>query len=71
MFAHQNARITRLFSKFCQVEFQRARGYASPMHYNFCRIHQTFGVTPVIEADVTDHIWGLEEIIALLEPSAV
>ena len=22
MFAHQNARITRLFSKFCQVEFE-------------------------------------------------
>ena len=41
------------------------------MHYNFWRIHQTLEVIPVMEADVTNHIWGLEEIIALLEPSAV
>jgi len=28
MFTHQNAKITRLFAKFCQVEFQRAKKYA-------------------------------------------
>jgi hypothetical protein len=37
------------------------------MHYNFCRIHQTFRVTPAMEAGVTDHVWNLEEIIALLD----
>jgi hypothetical protein len=36
------------------------------MYYNFCRIHQTLRVTPAMEADVTDHVWSIEEIIALL-----
>lgn len=36
------------------------------MFYNFCRIHQTLRVTPAMEAMVSDHVWSLEEIIALL-----
>jgi len=37
------------------------------MHYNFCRIHQSLRVTPAMEAGVADHVWTLEEIIALLD----
>jgi len=37
------------------------------MHYNFCKIHQTLRVTPAMEAGITDHIWSLEELIALLD----
>jgi hypothetical protein len=36
------------------------------MHYNFCRIHQTLRVTPAMEAGISDHLWTLEELIALL-----
>ena len=36
------------------------------MHYNFCRIHQSLRVTPAKEAGIADHVWSLEEIIALL-----
>jgi len=36
------------------------------MHYNFCRIHQTLRVTPAMEAGVADHVWSLDEVIALL-----
>jgi hypothetical protein len=36
------------------------------MYYNFCRILQTLRITPAMEAGVSDHVWGLEEIIALL-----
>jgi hypothetical protein len=36
------------------------------MFYNFGRIHQTLRVTPAMEADVTDHVWGIEEIAGLL-----
>jgi IS1 family transposase len=36
------------------------------MHYNFCRIHKTLRVTPAMEAGITDHVWGLEEIVNLL-----
>jgi hypothetical protein len=36
------------------------------MYYNFCWIHQTLRVTPAMEAEVSDHVWSLEEIIDLL-----
>jgi hypothetical protein len=36
------------------------------MYYNFCRVHQTLRVTPAMEAKVTDHIWGIEEILNLI-----
>jgi IS1 family transposase len=37
------------------------------MHYNFCCVHQTLRVTPAMAAGVTDHVWEVEEIIALLD----
>jgi hypothetical protein len=36
------------------------------MHYNFCGIHQTLRVTPAMEAGVADHVWSIDEIIAVL-----
>jgi hypothetical protein len=35
------------------------------MFYNFGRIHKSLRVTPAMEAAVTDHVWSLEEIVAL------
>ena len=35
-------------------------------YYNFCRIHQSLRVTPAIEAGLSNHIWGLEEIISFI-----
>jgi IS1 family transposase len=37
------------------------------MYYNFGRIHQTLRVTPAMEAGIADHVWGLEEIVGLLD----
>ncbi len=37
------------------------------MHYNFCRIHQTLKTTPAVAAGVTDHVWTLLEVAALLD----
>ena len=34
--------------------------------YNFCRVHQTLRVTPAMEAGVTNHVWSMEELVALL-----
>lgn len=57
-------RLTNAFSKKLEnLEYNVALYF---MHYNFCRIHQTLRVTPAMEAGVTDHVWSLEEIIALL-----
>ena len=58
-------RLTNAFSKKVEnLEHAVALHY---MHYNFCRIHQTLRVTPAMEAGVADHVWGLDEVISLLE----
>ena len=35
-------------------------------HYNFCRVHSTLRVTPAMEAGLSDHVWTLDELCALL-----
>jgi len=37
------------------------------MHYNFCRIHKTLGVTPAMEAGVTDTLHDIEWIIEIAD----
>jgi hypothetical protein len=36
------------------------------MHYNYCKIHSTLRVTPAMEAGLTDHVWEIEELLALI-----
>lgn len=57
-------RLTNGFSK--KVENLEAAVALHYMHYNFCRIHQSLRVTPAMEANVSDHVWSVEELIALL-----
>lgn len=60
-------RFTRLTNGFSKKVENMACAIALPfMHYNFCRVHQTLRVTPAMEAGVADHVWKIEEIIALL-----
>ncbi len=40
------------------------------MHYNFGRIHKTLRVTPAMEAGISDHVWTMEEIAALVKDEA-
>lgn len=58
-------RLTNGFSK--KVENLEAAVALHYMHYNFCRIHQSLRVTPAMEAGVSDHVWSIDEIIALLD----
>ncbi len=37
------------------------------MYYNFGRIHKTLRVTPAMEAGITDRLWSLEDIAALVK----
>jgi hypothetical protein len=37
------------------------------MHYNFVRIHQMLKVTPAMAAGVMDRIWGIGDIVQVLE----
>jgi hypothetical protein len=36
------------------------------MYYNFARVHQTLRVTPAMEAGLAEHVWAMEELVALL-----
>ncbi len=60
-------RLTRLSNAFSKkIDNHRHAIALHFMHYNFCRIHQTLRVTPAMEAGISDHVWSIEEVIALL-----
>jgi IS1 family transposase len=60
-------RFTRLTSGFSKKFENHAHQIAHYFfHYNFCRIHKKLGVTRAMEAGLTDHVWTLEELCALL-----
>lgn len=62
-----NRRFTRLTNAFSKkIENHQHMLAIYFMHYNFCRIHTTLRVTPAMEAGLTDHVWSLEEIVALI-----
>lgn len=57
-------RLTNAFSKKCaNMEHAVALHF---MHYNFCRIHQTPRVTPAMAAGITNRVWELADLIALM-----
>ena len=37
------------------------------MNYNFCRIHKTLRTTPAMAAKVTKRLWGISDIVDVLE----
>jgi IS1 family transposase len=57
-------RLTNAFSK--KVENHAYQVALHFLYYNFCRIHRTLRVTPAMEAGVSNHVWSIEEIAALL-----
>jgi IS1 family transposase len=60
-------RFTRLTNGFSKKVENHAYSVALYfMHYNFARVHRTLRVTPAMEAGVSDHVWSIEEIAALL-----
>jgi IS1 family transposase len=64
-------RFTRLTNGFSKKLANHAAAIALHyMHYNFCRIHKTLRVTPAMEAGISDHVWTIEEVGALLDANA-
>ncbi len=55
-------RLTYSFSK--KRENLRAACALHFAYYNFCRVHGSLRVTPAMEAEITDHVWTLGELIA-------
>lgn len=60
-------RLTNAFSK--KIENHMCAVALYFMHYNFCRAHQTLKTTPAVAAGLADHVWSIEELVALLERS--
>lgn len=60
-------RFTRLTNGFSKKVENHAHALALYfMFYNFCRIHKTLKCSPAMEAGVTDRLWDIEDILALL-----
>ena len=58
-------RLTNAFSKKLANHVHALSIYF--MHYNFVRIHQTLRVTPAMEADVTDRLWSLADMVGSVD----
>ena len=60
-------RFTRLTNGFSKKVENHGHAIALYfMHYNFCRVHSTLRITPAMQAGLSDHVWSIEELLALL-----
>jgi IS1 family transposase len=62
-------RLTNAFSK--KLENHEAAIALHYMHYNYCQVHQTFRVTPAMEAGIAKHVWSVEELVELLDRKSI
>lgn len=58
-------RLTNAFSK--KIENHSHAVALHAMYYNFVRQHQTLRVSPAMAAGVTDRLWEIEDIVAVIE----
>jgi IS1 family transposase len=62
----------RRFTRLTNAHSKKVENHAHAislyfLHYNYCKIHSTLRVTPAMEAGLTDHVWEVEELLALLD----
>ena len=59
-------RLTRLTAGHSKkIDNHRAAVALHFVHYNFARICQTIRCTPAMEAGISDHVWSVQELVAL------
>lgn len=58
-------RLTNGFSKKFENHAHMVAIYA--LWYNWIRIHKTLRVTPAMAAELTDRLWGWEEVVAMMD----
>lgn len=61
-------RLTNAFSK--KVESHAAMVAIYTVWYNFVRIHKSLRVTPAMAAGVTDKLWSMEDLVAVIDARA-
>jgi IS1 family transposase len=62
-------RLTNAFSKKVEAHASMVAIYA--VWYNFVRIHKTLRVSPAVAAGVSDRLWSMEDVVALVDEAAV
>jgi hypothetical protein len=59
--------MTRLTNAFSKKMENHAHAMALHfLYYNFVRIHQTLKVTPAMASGVTDRLWEMKDVVAML-----
>ena len=67
---HALRRFTRLSNAFSKKVVNHTHAVAIHfLYYNFVRIHKTLRITPAIACGDTNRLWGLKDIVRLLEQS--
>lgn len=61
-------RLTNAFSKKVDNHIYALSLYF--VHYNFCRVHKSLRVSPAMAAGVTDRLWSMEDVVALIDARA-
>jgi IS1 family transposase len=61
-------RLTNAFSKKFESHVQMVALYT--VFYNWTRIHKTLRVTPAMAAGLTDRVWDMADIIAMMDAAA-
>ncbi len=61
-------RLTNAFSKRIDSHIHALSLYF--VFYNFTRIHKTLRVTPAMAAGLTDRLWSMEDVVALIDARA-
>jgi hypothetical protein len=54
-------RLTNAFSKKWENHWAAVTLWYT--FYNFCRVHKSLRITPAMEAKITDHVWGVRELL--------
>lgn len=57
-------RLTNGFSKKLEMHMLNLALHFA--YYNFCKVHQSLRVTPAMQAGLSDHVWEITELVALL-----
>jgi hypothetical protein len=73
----QSRRFTRLTNAFSKKAENHAHAVSLFfLHYNYCRPHQTLTkaaqgkkTTPAMASGLTDHVWTVKDIVALMDPT--
>jgi IS1 family transposase len=61
-------RLTNAFSKKFESHVRMVALYT--VWYNFCRVHKTLRMSPAMAAGVSDRLWSMEDIAALVDAAA-